>query len=151
MSTSQNKTNNTFDFRENLNKELTCCGASPLIMWCIMGSSLFNGGGRSSIWSVIIMVTNIHGALLATAWKRCTFFVKVILNRTVWWNVSVNQTSWNKQFDHGRRLKQTLHPQTQIKDSLKPHWRATGGLWKGMKSLWCHRCLYDDVMCVRMM
>lgn len=50
---------------------LTCCDPSPLtlIMCGIMATSPFNsGGGRSSgIWSVIIIVTYIHGELSWTA------------------------------------------------------------------------------------
>ncbi|GAA6078416.1 uncharacterized [Tachysurus ichikawai] len=36
-------------------------------MWCIMGTSPFSSGGSSSIWSVIIMVTYIHGAFSCAA------------------------------------------------------------------------------------
>lgn len=50
-----------------LGRLLTCCEASPLIMWGIMGTSPLSSGGSSSIWSVIIMVTYIHGAFPCTA------------------------------------------------------------------------------------
>lgn len=52
---------------KGVERGFTCCEASPLIMWCIMGTSPFSSGGSSSIWSVIIMVTYIHGAFPCAA------------------------------------------------------------------------------------
>lgn len=49
---------------------LTCCAPSPLTMWGRRGTSPFRMGGgakSSGIWSVIIIVTYIHGELDWTA------------------------------------------------------------------------------------
>lgn len=48
----------------------TCCAASPLTMWGMRGTSPFRRGGgakSSGIWSVIIIVTYIHGEIHWTA------------------------------------------------------------------------------------
>lgn len=48
----------------------TCCAASPLTMWGMRESSPFRRGGgakSSGIWSVIIIVTYIHGEIDWTA------------------------------------------------------------------------------------
>lgn len=49
---------------------VTCCAASPLTMWGRRGTSPFRRGGgakSSGIWSVIIIVTYIHGEIHWTA------------------------------------------------------------------------------------
>lgn len=51
-------------------RSLTCCAPSPLTMWGRSGTSPFRMGGgakSSGIWSVIIIVTYIHGELDWTA------------------------------------------------------------------------------------
>lgn len=48
----------------------TCCAASPLTMWGMRGTSPFRRGGgakSSGSWSVIIIVTYIHGEIHWTA------------------------------------------------------------------------------------
>lgn len=54
-----------------LQGSLTCCDPSPFTMWGIMATSPFSSGGSSSgIWSVIIIVTYIHGEFSSTGFLQ---------------------------------------------------------------------------------
>lgn len=57
--------------RQALQGALTCCDPSPFTMCGIMATSPFsNGGSSSGIWSVIIIVTYIHGEFSSTGFLQ---------------------------------------------------------------------------------
>lgn len=56
---------------DKLCSSLTCCDPSPFTMCGIMATSPFsNGGSSSGIWSVIIIVTYIHGEFSSTGFLQ---------------------------------------------------------------------------------